>query len=632
LHGFAVSLHDLQDAKEQVRQAVDIVDLVGNYMSLRRQGRNFVGLCPWHDDSRPSFQVNPERQSFKCWVCDIGGDVFSFIMRAEGLEFREALEMLADRAGIELQKQSRQDAQENQFDRRNLLAAMSWAEREFHEFLLKSPAAEIARQYLSDRGISDESTRRFHLGFSPDTWQWLLDRAQTTSFAPAVLERVGLVLKSDKGGYYDRFRGRLLFSIRDARSRCIAFGGRILPGMTPANPERTEAKYINSPETPLFNKSSELYALDMARDALTKDQGLVVMEGYTDVVMAHQHGISNAVAVLGTALGDKHIPLIRRFTDSVTLVLDGDEAGQRRTMQILDELLALFVAHEIDLRILTLPGGADPCDVISSQGSEAFRERLNQALDALDHKIHAVTNGLALAPGTHRAALAVEELIGTLARALPTSSQSTSSTLIREQQVFARLSRQFGIAEETLRTRLAAVRREQNSKAARRNPVSANPTPANKISLLAWERELLELIVCEPTVVPQLAEQLAMEEIPHDVCRAIFSKAVELMHAGQIPTFDQLMLATNDPEVKNLLVDCDESGHEKSASDTQHRLNDLLNSLSNQKQEARHKASTFEFSQKRLEQSHEDSELFKMLGELSEKHKRRQAGSAPTDG
>jgi DNA primase len=404
-----VSLHDLQDAKEQIRQAVDIVDLVGSYMALRRQGRNFVGLCPWHDDSRPSFQVNPERQSFKCWVCDVGGDVFSFIMRAEGLEFREAFEMLADRAGIELRTSAKQGEQASQFDRRNLLAALAWAEREFHEFLLKSPAAEIAREYLFDRGISDESIRRFHLGFTPDSWQWLLDKAKSTNFSPAVLERVGLILKSEKSGsYYDRFRGRLLFSIRDARSRCIAFGGRILPGVTQSNPDRTEAKYINSPETPLFSKSTELYALDMAREAIAKEQGLVVMEGYTDVIMAHQHGITNAVAVLGTALGEKHIPLVRRFTDSVTLVLDGDEAGQRRTMQILDDLLALFVAHEIDLRILTLPGGADPCDVISSQGSEAFRERLTKSLDALDHKIFAVTNGLESAPGTHRTALAVE--------------------------------------------------------------------------------------------------------------------------------------------------------------------------------------------------------------------------------
>lgn len=631
-----MSLHDLQDAKEQVRQAVDIVDLVGNYMALRRQGRNFVGLCPWHDDSRPSLQVNPERQSFKCWVCDVGGDVFSFIMRAEGLEFREALEMLADRAGIELTSGAKpQTAGENQFDRRNLLAAMAWAEGEFHQFLITSPAAEIARQYLFDRGINDDSVRRFKLGFSPDSWQWLLDRARSTSFSPAVLERVGLVLKSDKGGgYYDRFRGRLLFSIHDARSRCIAFGGRVLPGATPPDPDRTEAKYINSPETPLFNKSSELYALDMAREGIAKEQGLVVMEGYTDVIMAHQHGLNNAVAVLGTALGEKHVPLIRRFTDSVTLVLDGDEAGQRRTMQILDDLLALFVAQEIDLRILTLPGGADPCDVISSQGSEAFRERLKNSLDALDHKILAVTNGLESAPGTHRAALAVEEIIGTLARVLPAHVQSTSSALVREQQVFGRLARHFGVGEETLRTRLSAVRREQSERTPRHSPVRSSSVGEKRTELSAWERELVELVLHDPTTIAVLAERIECNDIADDICRCVFSKAIELMHAGQVPTFDQLMLACDESEVKNLLVDCDESGRDKSSSDPQRRSADLLASLEERKLAARHRSAMSQFSQKRLDPGNEDQALNDLFKDLRRKEetKRRQAGSAPTDG
>ena len=386
--------------KEQVRQAIDIVELVGSYMQLRRQGRGYVGLCPWHDDSRPSLQVNPERQSFKCWVCDIGGDIFSFLMRMEGLEFREALEMLADRAGIELAPRRQADGQ---FDRRNLLRVMSWAEKVFHRGLLEAPEAEPARRYLSERGINDESVQKFHLGFAPQSWDWLLQLARQQQIDPGVLERVGLVRRRESGGFYDYFRGRLMFSIRDVRSRTIGFGGRVLPGVSAEN----DAKYLNSPETPLFSKSNQLYALDVAREGIGREKNIVVMEGYTDVIMAHQHGVNHAVAVLGTALGERHVPLVRRFTDSITLVLDGDEAGQRRTMQILDELLALFVAQEVDLKILTLPQGTDPCDVIATQGSEAFREMLNRSLDALEHKIQAVTNGLASAPGTHQSSQAV---------------------------------------------------------------------------------------------------------------------------------------------------------------------------------------------------------------------------------
>lgn len=626
-------LADLQDAKEQVRQAVDIVDLIGGYMALRRQGRNFVGLCPWHDDSRPSLQVNPERQSFKCYVCDIGGDVFSFIMRTEGLEFREALEMLAERAGIRLSP-TKNTGQASQFDRRNLLAVMAWAEHEFHHCLLKDPVAEGARRYLADRGITEESVNRFHLGFSPDEWDWLLRRAGSANFSGELLERVGLVLRRESGGFYDRFRGRLLFSIRDALSRPIAFGGRILPDTANSNPERTEAKYINSPETPLFSKGMQLYALDLAREAISKQHGLVVMEGYTDVIMAHQYGIQNAVAVLGTALGEKHIPLVRRFTDSITLVLDGDEAGQRRTLQILDDLLALFVAHEIDLRILSLPTGADPCDVISSQGSEAFQQRLSQSLDALDYKIDAVTNGLASAPGTHRSALAVEELIGTLARALPTSARATSSTLVREQQVLSRLSRQFGVGEETLRSRLAAVRHEQSSRAMRQPLDQTSASPEKTPPLRGWERELVEMIIHNPTVLAELSDHIHTEDIPHAVCREIFSKSLELMHVGQIPTFDQLMLACDDAAVKSILVDCDESGREKINSDLQQRVNDLLALLANQQQSMRHQAAMSELSQKSLNPDDEDLALYAIFQDLKRKDEshRRQAGSAPTDG
>ena len=187
-----MSLTSLQDAKEQVRQAIDIVDLVGGYMALRRQGRGYVGLCPWHDDSRPSFQVNPDRQSFKCWVCDIGGDVFSFVMKAENLEFREALELLAERAGVSLAPVARPaDGAENPFDRRNLLRAMAWAEDQFHQCLLRGPAAEPARRYLADRGINDASIAAFHVGFSPNEWDWMLKRGAAANWTPDVLERVG---------------------------------------------------------------------------------------------------------------------------------------------------------------------------------------------------------------------------------------------------------------------------------------------------------------------------------------------------------------------------------------------------------------------------------------------------------
>lgn len=626
-----MSLSSLQDAKEQIRQAIDIVDLIGGYIALRRQGRSFVGLCPWHDDAKPSFTVNPDRQSFKCWPCDVGGDIFTFVMRAEGMEFREALEMLAERAGVSLAPTDRlQNQADNPFERRNLLKAMAWAEEQFHQCLLRSPAAEPARRYLADRGVNDESIAAFHIGFSPNEWDWMLKRGATANWQPAVLERVGLIGKREAGGYYDRFRGRLMFSIRDSRARTIAFGGRVLPEFKRDN----DAKYVNSPETPLFNKSSELYALDLARDAIAKEGGVLVMEGYTDVIMAHQHGVKHAVAVLGTALGEKHVPLIRRFTDSITLVLDGDAAGQNRTLDILDNLLALFVAHEVELKILSLPEGADPCDVIRSHGSDEFRRLLTQSVDALEHKINAVTKGLAPGAAPHQAAQAVEAILATLAKMLPTGASASSTAFVREQQVLVQIARRFGLAEETLRTRLKAVRQAAASlvrstpvgrHAEQSTPVQSKPAPQK---LSAWDRELLEIVLCQGDLIDALLEQIHEEDVEHPIARQIYAMAAEMYHDGVTPTFASLMNATEDPAVKNLLVGCDEVGQLKLNADVQKRFSDLLADRERRRTEARHRMTVAELKTNQLDSEQADRALVALFNDL----KRRQAGSTPTDG
>ncbi len=621
-----MSLSDLQEAKEQIRQAIDIVDLIGSYFPLRREGRNYAAICPWHDDSKPSLKVNPQRQSFKCWPCNIGGDIFTFVMKMDGVDFREALEMLADRAGVELTPRKQYTDGEHQYDRRNLYRAMAWAEDKFHECLLRSPEAEPARKYLADRGISQESITNFNIGFAPNQWDWLLGLARHANASPAVLERVGLVGKRQQGeGYYDRFRGRLMFSIRDTRSRPIAFGGRILPGLGEQNSTRPEAKYINSPETPLFSKSAQLYALDLAKDAISNDSGIVVMEGYTDVIMAHQHGITNAVAVLGTALGERHVPLVRRFTDRITLVLDGDEAGQNRTMQILDELLALFVKQKIDLQILTLPSGADPCDVIASQGREAFAKLLSTAVGALEHKIAAVTNGLASQPSTHAASQAVEEILNTIARAFPAGGSASSVALVREQQVLAKISRHFGINDETIRTRLTAKRREQASRNQThyvdQQQQAAQPMPrAQRLNLSSWERELLELLLHQPQALQQISQTLQPEDIPNLFCRQMYTRALQLTVAGQTPSFQTLSAVTDDNDEKNLLVECDILGEQKSNSDTEQRVNDLLALIADQKQQAWQNSQVAELKQNQLDPEHEQEVLAELFDALKQKH------------
>ncbi|MFT5525101.1 MAG: DNA primase [Pirellulaceae bacterium] len=310
-----MSFEDSHEKKERIRQATDIVELIGASIQLRRAGRDHVGICPFHDDTSPSLRVNPGRQSWKCWVCNIGGDVYSFVMQHERVGFGEAIKILADKAGIPLDDYAPMQNVEpgSPDDKATLYKAVEWAEEQFHQQLLNSAAAAGARDYLQQRGIEPHCVEEFRVGFAPESWTWLLEAAKKTSFSPAVLQAVDLVTKREnKPGHFDRFRGRIMFPIRDTQNRAIAFGGRVMPGSD------DKSKYINSRETRLFSKSDTLYGLNFAREAVRTANEIVVMEGFTDVIMAHQFGFKRAVAALGTALNERHIKFLRRFADQVT--------------------------------------------------------------------------------------------------------------------------------------------------------------------------------------------------------------------------------------------------------------------------------------------------------------------------
>jgi DNA primase len=412
------------------------------------------------------------------------------------------------------------------------------------------------------------------------------------------LERVGLLRRRELGGgYYDWFRGRAIFSIRDARSRPIAFGGRVLPQLA----DDRSAKYINSPETPLFSKSRELYGLDLARDNFKQAGGAIVMEGYTDCLMAHQHGLDNCVAVLGTALGERHLQILRRYTDSITLVLDGDEAGRRRTNEILDALLALFEKNQVDLRILTLPQGVDPCDFIAQHGCDSFRELLTQAVDALEHKFKTVTHGLDMLTDTHRASQAAEQLLATLAKIRQAGGGATSQTLLREEQMLSRIARQFHLPEERLRSRLTALRRE----AARHRPTNlrhdapqstgasnldeASVQPTRLAELPAWDRELLELLLLEPSLVSRVRELVEPSALASESARQIYSAFCQLAPSEEPCDFSRLLDTLDNPALKSLLVSLDESCAAKASADRERWLADLVQTYRRRSEDADHR-------------------------------------------
>ncbi|MCA1684838.1 MAG: DNA primase, partial [Planctomycetia bacterium] len=328
-----------------IKHAVDIVALVGESLTVTRAGSKFKALCPFHDDHNPSMELNPDRQSYKCWSCGAGGDVFDFVMNHERIEFPEALRMLAERAGITLDAPASAEAAPAGISKTELLAVNAWAESAFAEALGRS---EQAREYLASRGIVGESVSRFKLGYAPGERNWLPSRAKREGFPVDLLEKAGLVVRpaDAPGQVRDRFRGRVIFPIHDPKGRAIGFGGRVLPEverLLAASGKRT-AKYLNSPETPLFKKRQVLYAGDLARAAAREAGWVAVVEGYTDVIAAHQVGLCNVVGTLGTALGDDHVVALRRLADRVVLIFDGDDAGQNAA----DRSLELFLAHEVD--------------------------------------------------------------------------------------------------------------------------------------------------------------------------------------------------------------------------------------------------------------------------------------------
>jgi DNA primase len=619
------------DAKELIKQAIDIVDLVGSSIQLRRQGRNFVGLCPWHDDTRPSFQVNPERQSFKCWVCDIGGDIFSFVMKMEGVTFPEALKMLADRAGIQLEPPRGRPQGEigGPDDKRTLYQAMAWAEKQYHDCLLRSPEAEPARGYLQKRGISAESIAKFHLGFCPNQPAWILSRSERSGFGPKILEAIGLLARSAGGGnLYDRFRGRVLFAIRDTQGRPVGLGGRLMPesGMT------SPAKYVNSPETPLFTKSNLLYGLDVARETMRHSRTALVMEGYTDCIMAQQHGFGDAVAVLGTALGEQHIRTLKRFADRIVLVLDGDEAGQRRT----NEVLELFVSQQVDLRVVTLPEELDPAEFLEEHGAEAFRDLLaTRAVDALEHAFWARTRGVDLVGDIHGSSRALEEIVSVVAKAPRLGAGTTREDRIREEKILERLAFKFRVPEQAVRERLATLRRSGRGKATSRRPISAGAAggaepsaPSSGGQIDPWQRELMEIVIQFPEHLPAVRGEIRPEDVQFRPCRQIYETCLRLLDGGVAPTFERLMLEFDEPGLKSLLVELDEHGRAKGITDPAALIEELKRYFRQVQAAKQRVVDAAELSEGRLPHSEEVA----LLNQILQKECTRHGRTKPTDG
>jgi DNA primase len=363
---------------DRLREQVNIVDVISDYVQLKKAGRLYKGLCPFHDEKTPSFMVDPSKQLYHCFGCSEGGNIFTFLKKREGLEFREAVEKLASRVGFTLHYEGvTKEAGEAESRRGRLYRINQWAADTYHEILTSREAGKPAREYLASRGIDKEAVQVFHLGYAQSNWDFLYREATRKGFAAQEFMAVGLGIKGEKGTY-DRFRDRLIFPIQDLQDRVIAFGGRVIGEGQP--------KYMNSPETQVYIKSRHLYALNHARREIVREGFAILVEGYTDVIGLWQAGIRNVAATLGTALGEEHLRLLSRLTERIILAFDADAAG----ISASERGLEFYNDFELDLRVMVLADGMDPADLVEGHGPEEFLRHVESSVPLVDFCLNKV--------------------------------------------------------------------------------------------------------------------------------------------------------------------------------------------------------------------------------------------------
>ena len=511
---------------DQVRLSIDIVDVVGDHVALTRRGKSFVGLCPFHDDSTPSLNVSQEKQIYKCFACGAGGNSFTFLRDIETISFIEAVRQLADRAGIALPDAKPADPdQQEVFDQ--LYRANELAVKYFHHLLTQDEKAADAMAYLENRGINRDVIDAFSLGYAPDQWDGFLQVATRRGFSPQILERAGLVLANQKGsGFYDRFRNRITFPIHAATGRPVAFGARALD-------PNEQAKYINSPETPVYNKSATLYGLWRDRDAI-RDAGVaLVVEGYMDLIALTQHGIENAVASSGTALTTDHARLLRRYAPKTILIFDGDTAGATAAMRGIGSLFEVG----LEVRVVTLPEDHDPDSYVRAHGPDGFLSLTENAAPAIDFLMEqfAQRDDLSTIDGKTRTAHALAELVGRI------KDNALKQFLIKD------IAEKIGIDEETLISITQTQRRSTRSQNGQAEPEPYDTRPRS-------ERELLTFLMQHPETADSVFNQISPDNFTNSAYRQIATMIARNRQQKQSIEIAHLINQCNDDRLSRILT------------------------------------------------------------------------------
>jgi len=438
---------------DEVKQRTDIVDIVSQYTHLTKAGRTFRGLCPFHSEKNPSFFVYPEQQSWHCFgACNTGGDVFSFIMKKEGIDFGDALRRLAEKAGVTISSRSEPEAGKK--ERERLYQVNQAAAHYFHNLLLNSPTGEKARNYLASRSFSPKTITDFQLGFSLNNWEALKQYLVSNGYTESELLTTGLVVEAEGGKSHDRFRNKLMFPILDIRGRVIGFGARVLDDSLP--------KYVNSPQTPVFDKSSSLYGINLAAAAIRQQNVAVIVEGYMDVITAHQNSFNNVVASMGTSVTEKQVSILKRLTKNIALALDADTAGEEATLRGVGYENIL----DAEVKVIILPRDKDPDDVIK-QDTKTWQTLMEEALPVIDYTFNMVSSKLDLSTAKDKS-IAVDKL-------LPIIAEIKNDT--RRDHYSRKLAELIGVSYHNIEAALSRIKPDRRAKEPRQKAMVSATHP-----------------------------------------------------------------------------------------------------------------------------------------------------------
>ncbi len=544
----------------RIQQANDIVDVISEHLSLTKKGKELVGLCPFHTDHKPSLYVSPAKQIFKCFACSAGGDVLKFVQMKENLTFVQTLERLAQRAGIHIEKTRTAAPQQTAAVDSNRLAKLNdWVLKYWIANLWDENKGRTARGYLEQRKISIESAQKWQLGLSLDSWDDLSQKAQNLKISDQLLVDGGICVRRENAGCYDKFRNRLMFPIHDVTGRVIGFGGRTL-GTDPA-------KYMNSPATALFDKSHSLFGLDKARQAISQTEMAVVVEGYTDVIMAHQYGVCNVVAALGTSFTTGHARILRRYAKRVVLVFDSDVAG----ISAAERALEVCLAEKIDLRLAFVPEGKDPCDFLIAAGADAFRAVLDKAVDVMEYAWKGLSGNLSGDHALSEKTQIIEKFLTTIASALISGNVDGLGRAV----LTARLGEMIGLSQSRIDTELARlIRRKQKPDVGGTQPQTSEE-PQNDLFVKA-QREIIEVLLRQPDLFGDIEGRIGIELFQGNL-RMIAEPLFGMLAKGQEPVLALLLGQIELPQAAQELLQLDEMSGQK--GDFPRRLNEAMEAI-----------------------------------------------------